>query len=417
MKLRDVILSIAFCLFLLGPTMLWGTQTCLKAELPSWLTAEDASYLSGGQKKSDLTKHLSPKGFMSEKLQEALGNAAENNIPFRAQALLKNASIQRIAIASSNAFFKYDAYPTFYGSTRLYIPSLDALTAMPDSNPSRSVDRILAFGDALDAFAQNHTDKTFCLVLADAPDTTEANPAAALVWRHFPTSEVRDLLLKSCSAPNVQIICLPYQNATEYYQNYYRSDHHWNGFGTLECYNALADAMDLRDLEYNSADLLTFDGMVIDGSFARKGLMLINEPALEPKFNLAHLDVSGEGAAPVAEADGEKALLQHRQEAMYNFYSSWYGSYQKAEASPITNMSMKGRGNAIVIMDSYGNSLHWLVAENYEHVRCYKDTKQNTNSGATLQSRIDETQADTIYFIGNPYAYADLLDVHPDYFE
>lgn len=416
MKARNLAISIVFCLFLLGPAVLFVGQKGLHLELPDWFTAEQATYLSGESGKAPVKKHLSLKGFASEKLQDALDKALQNTTPCRAQALLLNASLQRSAIEASNVLFGYDAYPTFFNSARVYIPKVDALSTMPDNDPASSKERIENFATALNGFAAKMPDKKFCVILADAPDTTDANPSARLVSGHFSSKDAFRILSKNLTQSNVSTAGVFYADAKDYFENYYRTDHHWNGFGTIIVYNEAASKMALPAVYDSITPPLTFDDMTIEGSLSRKGLMFLNETACEPHLNFSYLDVSGKGPAPVAQADGVQKLLSEGLTAEYNFYSSWYGSYGMAQQSPISNPNAPLQENALIIMDSYGNSLHWLIAANYESTRCFKDTKQDTNPGATLAARIEESDADTVYFIGNSYAYADLLDVHPDYF-
>ena len=70
MKIRDVLFSALLCIFLCGPGALWAAQEKLHLDLPSWFTAEDAQYLSGGISKANVKQNLTVEGFESEQLQE-----------------------------------------------------------------------------------------------------------------------------------------------------------------------------------------------------------------------------------------------------------------------------------------------------------------------------------------------------------
>lgn len=90
MKIRDVLFSALLCIFLCGPGALWAAQEKLHLDLPSWFTAEDAQYLSGGISKANVKQNLTVEGFESEQLQEALENKIGNHIPLKAAAILHN---------------------------------------------------------------------------------------------------------------------------------------------------------------------------------------------------------------------------------------------------------------------------------------------------------------------------------------
>lgn len=89
MKIRDILFSALLCIFLCGPGALWAAQEKLHLDLPSWFTAEDAQYLSGGISKANVKQNLTVEGFESEKLQEALENKIGNHIPLKAAAILE----------------------------------------------------------------------------------------------------------------------------------------------------------------------------------------------------------------------------------------------------------------------------------------------------------------------------------------
>ena len=65
--------------------------------LPSWFTADDAAYLSGGVVEADPAAYASLEGFSSGEFQIAAEDAVGNCIPMKATALLANAALQRSA--------------------------------------------------------------------------------------------------------------------------------------------------------------------------------------------------------------------------------------------------------------------------------------------------------------------------------
>ena len=64
-------------------------------------------------------------------MQAELETEVGNYIPCKGIAQLTNARLQRTAIALSSDLFRWDAYPTFYGSKYVYVPKDDVLLGLP----------------------------------------------------------------------------------------------------------------------------------------------------------------------------------------------------------------------------------------------------------------------------------------------
>ncbi|MDE8702800.1 hypothetical protein PZH32_07455 [Adlercreutzia equolifaciens] len=417
MKARNTILTSLFCLLLLTPCALWAAQEGLRLPLPDWLTAESATYLSGGISESHLEKHLSLKGFETEELQEALTTEIENHIPFKATVLLANASLQRNAIAASNLVANFEAYPTFFGSKTVYIPQHDALADYP-STKQWTLKRTKKTAEGIAKIASQVPDKNFYLVVADMSYTSASNPAHQLVANALSTNDYLEVLNEGTEeTPNVHVVSLTYDDDAEYYRNYYRTDHHWNGYGTLALYRTLQATAKLPYTVEEPRPTLSFPGLATNGSYARDGLMLLNEAVEEPAFDLTGLEVQNTELPPIAQADSVEALLAMGPIAEYSFYTQWYGSSLLTAQSPLVNQASPSDKRALVIMDSYADSLHWLLARNYTYLQCYRDIRDGEEGDFTLIDRINETDADDIYFVGSTSAYTRPPQYLPHYFD
>lgn len=417
MKLRDAILSIVFCLFLLGPIALWTAQTHLQLELPSDFTAEDSTYLSGGYEDVDLAEHFSLRGFSSEKFQSDLNTTVENSIPYRAVVLLQSAALQRSAIAASNTLFQFEAYPTFFGSEQIYLPAHDALAKIPEHRQKSRVEHVREFVEGLIAVAKIYPEKQFYMVVSDQSDTSDANPASRLVSQRYSTQDCTQALEEAVAAvPNIHLTSIQYQDTDEYYQNFYRSDHHWNGYGTLQAYSALQKAAGLPNDRDNNSATIEFPGIRSNGSYARKGLMLINEPAREPQFDLSDMTVVGDKIPPIVQPDGPSLIHDDAMGSVFDFYSTWYGSSSLTSKLSVSTENAAKNSKALIAMDSFADSLHWLIAQNYAESQCVLDLKNDTKGEESLQERIDESAAEDIYFVGNPHAFARVTETRPNYF-
>lgn len=417
MKARNTVLSVVFCLLLLGPTALFVGQEKMHLDLPGWLTAKNATYLSGGIEKADIRKHLSLDGFASKELQTSLETAVGNFIPFKASALLDNSSLQRSAIQASNILFNYSVYPTFFGSKTAYSPSANALLAFPKTDETY-LETISKTASGIAEVARRHPEKNFYLVVSDISDSTEANPIApllskrALTTRDFVSSMEKELN----ETPNVHAVSVTYSDMETYYDNYYTTDHHWNGFGTFATYKALAPVAKLDPAVATYSETISFGDYVTNGAYAREGLMLLNETITEPKFDLTGLEVQNKKVPPIASENSVAKLKKLGLKAAYSFYPQWYGTASQTAKSPLVNTLLPNGDKAVVIMDSYADSLHWLLAQNYSYLRCYRDIRDGQSGSETLEERISEVDAQDIYFVGSAFAYCRIPRNYPNYF-
>lgn len=415
-RVRNVVIISLFCFLLLCPALVFLGQEKLQLDLPPWLTAEDADYLSGGLEEAHVLKYLNVRGFTSEKLQSNLETALNNHVPFKAAILLGNAALQRTAIASSNRIFGFDAIPTYYGSDKVYLPEMNALARMPDDEYDAVIEGTAKTAQGLAVLAAAYPAVDFCIVVADESNTSEANPASALVSERVTTEDcVAELDAYLDNISNVMVVSMPYEDTERYYREYYTTDHHWNGYGTLAVYDKIKTAMGFEDDRSNDCGTVEIPSLRTNGSCAREGLMFLNEPVREPQFDLSGLKVDNEKTPPLIASDPLDNLLELGPKAEFAFYSSWYGTYQLAAMSPIVNSNASSQSTAIVIQDSFNNSLHWLLAQNHERLECFSDTKPS-DERHTLQERIDSAGADTVYLVGNVSAIRRLTDEQPDYF-
>lgn len=417
MKGRNLLVVLAMCIVLSAPAMLVVFDRVLDVNLPDWLTAESSSYLSGGIEKASLRKNMTLEGWNSGAFQQAIEKTLGNNIPFKAMALLGNSSLQRSAIAASNVVFGFEAYPTYFGSRGVYIPAEDAVAAYPVSSSS-ILEGVSKTAKGLAEFSKAHPELEFRLIMGDQSDYSDANPVSTLVSARISTEQCATILrqeLQDC--PNVLVLASTYSDTHEYYDNYYRTDHHWNGFGALEAYRKMNDALGIEGRAEVEGSALDFDGLLCNGSYARRYLLMANEEAHEPHIDVSQLTVEGEGPPYIMREGGAEALLAAGVKAEYDLYAQWYGSAARNVQLPVLNRALPDGGNALVLQDSFNNAFHWLIANDHYLVRCYDDIKDDRKDQTPLIDRISEVDPDVIYFVGNCAAYSRLMDKAPNYFD
>ncbi len=409
MTLRNIVLSIILSLFLLGPLFLLCSQHILKIEIPDWLTAEESQYLEGASSKVDLKKVTSFDGFINGEFQNAIDEKIGNYIPMKADALLTNASIQRFAIDASNKLFGWECYPTFYGNTdTIYSPKDDAIFWYPIIDSERFIEGTQKFAERIAEFSKNNPDKFICIVVPDHPQTSMLNPALNYLNDCFTIKDCVEILNTTAEGiPNLFITSKIYDDTSEYFTDFYRMDHHWNGYGALATYNELPKKFGLKEIQYDGA-VPGLSEILENGSSSRSALMLLNQNGNEPNFIFENQHP--ECPSLLEDENGLEKALEFGKAFEYRFYGGWYGDSKPyvMESSNDVNQD-----NAVVIANSYGQVFRWLLADSYQNA--YIDTKRVPPEGETLSTRMDDTDSDYLYFVLHPIAFTDVYSDNLDY--
>ena len=414
MKTRNVVFSILICFFLCGPAALW-TATKLDLDIPTGLTAEPAKYLSGGIQEADIKANLNFDAFLNEQLQNSLEIEIGNYVPAKATALLANSSLQRQGIATSNVLFNWCCYPTYYGSYYLYLPDNNAIIQAPNQEAkSNYLSYANEFAQGLNTIANKYQNITFVVCLADWSYYSALNPALPLISHAgITTNEFSETLNSSINASNIVVAKQPAFNCiSEYFDNYYSTDHHWSGYGAVNAYNTMKPFAQLKNDVLKADSNPYVDGLTMNGSTARAGLMLANEKTHEPFFNTAHLTTLPDTKALLINKDPRDALKESPESSEFDFYNIWYGASKNTE---IINENVADR-YSLIIGDSYADSMQWLIAQNYQHTSTYFDAHGSYSGDETLEDRILNSDCETVYFV---MAVSGLQNIHnyfPNYF-
>lgn len=417
MKKRNLVFTVLFCLFLLGPAGVFVADK-VGIDLPGWLTAQDSRYLSGGIEEASVGRSMSVEGFGTKRLQDAIEVKIGNNVPMKATALLANAALQCSAIGCSNMLFKWDCYPTYYGSSKLYIPDSNALSRMPFQKPQ---DRTAAYLDSvrlINNVAESYPHKRFLIYVPDYASVAQTNPAVPLVSQGIMSvSQLVEMGKEELTADNVEIIGHEYVSLEEYYQKHYTTDHHWNGFGCIDAFKDIAYELNYVSCVADVGSTIEPSGQVMNGSNSRLGLKLLNEQIKEPGFDLSNVRLTEGASAPVLTGD-VKLLESKPMEEEFDFYHAWYGK----GGLQAHNETMEAGDKVLMVGDSYTYSLRWLMATACKELKQVPDfvdgrPKVLERSGMTLKRHLDEFDADTVMFVAASNDYGQMATVYPGYFD
>lgn len=408
MRIRNKILIIVFCAVLVGPFALWIAQAKMKLPLPDFVTAEGAAYLAGGKSDTSIKDKFSLTGFADKSLQEALENKIGNYIPAKGSALLTNAYLQRTAIATSNNLFDWECYPTYFGSSHLYIPSKNSICTFP-AIYKESIPELSSFCKELKKFSHRNPEINIKLYIVDYSTTSSINPSQKYLKKRATTSDFfkyLDKRLKKCQ--NIEVFADCHNDIEAYYDFYFRSDHHWNARGALQAYTTLYKN-DKNAATITEAGYKNIDGPLYSGSYSRNGLCIVEDKPFDFEYGFDEIDLENDGNL----TNGSSHILYENaseQKKHWDFYDLYYRDAQKA-----TNN--KAKRNAVMVSDSFGGALLRPVATNYEDVKLYSYFHFCATSDVKLQDLIDGQNISDIILVAHPDNYLSFLGRNPQFFK
>ena len=205
---------------------------------------------------------------MSGSFQKDLDSWLSDNVVFRDESMLLTASIHRIFIAPTATLFRFDVYPTYYGSNILNGGGFLASYPIKQSEQiDRSLDAALcSFNDLF----KKHPDITFHLMIPMTP----YNPSVVgdLVSDSVDVSYLESHFYSQL-AENCIVLNQPVTNYDDVKDQYFKNDHHWNNVGAQKGYETIATSLGFGD-ELLEPETVRSYPVEYWGSRAREGLDL-----------------------------------------------------------------------------------------------------------------------------------------------
>ena len=409
-KLRNILLIVVTVLVMCGPGLIAAAEKA-DVRLPVWMTAGDARYLSGGIANPKLAQHLNLKGFTGKTLQTAMSDEVEDHIPFKASVMLGNSALQRVGIEVANVVFGWPAYPTHYGSSIFYVPSMDVVYRGPQGISDEHDRTLCQFVSNLRGFAERHPDKRFFIYFI----YSEVDPAGTFdssLKNNImnPTARTQMVAEEVEGVQNLTLLTHVYPTQESLYEDFFKTDHHWNWRGAMRAYGIIADAAGLAPAP--ECEGVEVEGPRFVGSLSREGLMEVDEPISDSGIDFSNLQVlMSDGSLESYSHDKyEKSNERYKR---YGFYGSYYDFLTNADT-----IYGPGEGGALVLTSSHGSAILPLIAENYAETHVSQQFRDSlTDPDARLESMLEQTGAQDIYIISKPVSYQHSIDLCPDFFE
>ena len=368
-------------------------------DLPSWFTSEDARYLEGASAGPASSTTFSLSGFIDGTWQSAVADQVKEYIPCRVEAMLGNASLQRAAIMLSNDLFAWSAYPTFYGSDYAFLPSECVLVGIPDSNSSENEAKLEEFAGLYSGFAARHPAIPVSFYCIPKDDYLHDSPLSSLLSDPYDYEVVQHYFLDELEGIQVIDAEIPY---SQFIEDYYSTDHHWNMRGAYNAYRRIESALDWEAAPIELGEEIVYGDPKFKGSLSRIGLFDRDfvDNVLDFEFDLPDYDIE------IGVAEGGMELLVHADEYEQgkwdvHEYMNRYAEYFHGDRGhvAITN-SEKRESSLLVVAYSYSNCVERLFANHFAKTYVYdpRASEDTLDEYLEIHPDIDEI----LFFVSPP---------------
>ncbi len=407
-SIRANVMAVLFCLFVGSPLIL-SLLTALIPYLNEILIWDENAEQFRNEAEVEDETELAELRWEDETLQTYVDAYIENRVPFKSDAVALAANAERQFIRLSNGLCRWGAYPTFYGSEYVYVPSMEALAAIPDYESDAIRVGIERFAMTVNELAAHYPDKRFMIYLTDYSYTARSNPTATLVSDFIDTEECAYVFSLYCTAPNVTLLYDSFDNIHNFYTYYYTSDHHWNDRGTLRAYNRIASTWGFETLE--NATYKRADGPDFVGSFARSGLVYVSDPPDYVDLDQSAIRLEF-GDYRESGADHDAYELAPWPAKRWEFYGLFYEYCPSLYNDDPRMFGRKG----LLISDSYGYSLGRILVHNYEYLGHSRALRAADIGSTGFLPWLEDTEASDIYFVGHARNFSTFLERNPWFF-
>ena len=378
----------------------------LGVSLPQWANVGvEESALEGEYHQS--RPQLSLSALSSGEFQRQAEAYCADHMPLRNQALIGSATLQRQSAASMAALLGTDCYPTFFGSEYAYVESADALIEIPGKKTDQ-LDKLSEFAKGLSSVADRYPDKRFVVLVPEHGPGSDINPLVGLVANPFTSDEAIGVLEDGLAGHDNVFVGTDegmYASLDDYFEYYYRTDHHWNARGAARVYDAGAVRAGLPLFEYGADKPI--EGIRFSGSHARFGRDLVEERPDDTSATFSDVSIELEDGT-VIDGDDHSYFRDRGDAARYMFYECYY-THGEEYTGP-------GTGTALLVCDSYGFGLSRIVAKQYA-VMHYRDDLYFETVEGNLADRIEELDPDDVIIAAALSDYCSQTTRIPDYFD
>lgn len=398
MKAQNIIFALVICLFACMPAMLYCAAK-LDLDIPPELTSEPAEYLAGGLSEANVSEVFNLHGFKTKEFQNAVETEIGNYIPAKADAIVISSALQRKGIEASNVIFDWECYPTFYGSERLFIPESNAVTYMPRKYSDEYVKKWHDFADEIKEVALAHPDKNFVLYVVQGYTEPAVNPAYDLVSDPLSPRRCAETLgsgMEGCE--NIRVLTQDFDDLSEYYSQFFTTDHHWNIGGAFGGYRQICETLNLNAIDMGGKKPI--DDYLFTGATARWGVDLLQESVFDSGYDFSNLSIEMTDGVIIDGSNHDFFWDCNPLGRPYLFYDNYYGCTGHCSIT-----GGHGDKKGLLVGNSYKEALQRPLAESYKELEVGINISLSAYVAESLKSKIEDPDMNDIIFVGNPNAY------------
>ena len=346
--------------------------------------------------------------------QEAFEQYVSDYVPFRDQAMLFNAALQRQGIRTAAILRNYQVYPTYYGSKDVECPSQHLVLEVPQLAPTNSAalsQWIGVFNEAAEAYP----NVEFSIRMVLETRHSEHHPAYKFTSGQKIDSEwvQRNMIDLFDSRLNAEVDSIASER--EIQRAWFSTDMHWTLKRALKTYNSIADDLDLNHFTYEDPIKVIPKWQ---GGLSRTGLIkdytsnMYDMPTdfsqLE-YFPIENDQLSNEPGKDPGRRAKTLASKRHRmhQRDIYQGYSTYYGAFNGL----IVNHGSNNGKTCLIIGDSLTHCLKRYIASNYQNT--YSVLPGNFRTSRTLGEYIEYCKPDDVIVVTQCVKYLNVAQTSP----
>ncbi len=328
--------------------------------------------------------------------QSTIENAAGDQFPFRINAIKFKKAFDRFVIRSSYLFNNDPAIPADFLS-KLYV-TRDNLRIMGPplrKKANSSIDqRIENYQELVDRYPELN----FFVFYIEVLETSPNHPLNKYIhdsdkgrgFNYFKEKLPSEIVLGNYSA----------NSYNAFYQDFYRTDHHWNIYGIIKGYETIYQMLSTRyktiSPPLETDNILNFPDIDFLGSRARETLYPIEPDDFSVLiYNVSPYEKYGQGE--LVNRDPLKKYLNgnYSLEMYWNYYGDYYSGNSAIIRYRFENDADR---NLLIIGSSHANAIELMLAHHYENtyhvdLRHYK--------GFSLSDFTNDHEIDDVIIIGN----------------
>lgn len=319
---------------------------------------------------------------------------ADSTPPNRDDILLFNALWQRMTTAFAATTIGYDVYPTFYGSTRYLDTAHQAIFQAPATTEKYPEETLAEVTALLESFMDANDSITWVYYLPESSDLANVSPVRNLWGSKEIDYNWAISYLDAAFGDKCRIVSSSYDNVEEYTAHVFRSDHHFNMQGAVDCYKAVIRSFGKSPIELGPFYKPISTGYI--GSNARTGLIDsiaddFYDVVYSPSTILVDGSQVGQGGLELVDKQFCDSVEWSKM-AKYGLYGRWFHDYN--EILHYENVDMpENVGSLLVISDSFDDSCDHLFAEHYRHVYLIDPRSYKQSISSFIEQHPDITDA------------------------